>query len=66
MCTIQSLLPRGKLRLPVFGPIQEWRDFSFVLQHRNNHCHPYIDSTTVLSDRIGVVPSPRVAINGLH
>ena len=21
-----------------------------ILQHTNNHCHPYIDSTTVLSD----------------
>ena len=50
MCTVQSPLRHGKLRLPFFGPIQELRDFSFVLQHTNNHCHPYIDSTTVLSD----------------
>ena len=26
-----------------------------VLQHTNNHCHPYIDSTTVLSDWSDVV-----------
>ena len=54
MCTVQSPLRHGKLRLPVFGPLQEQRDFSFVLQHTNNHCHSYIDSTTVLSDILDV------------
>ena len=47
MCTVQSPLPHGKLCLSGFGPVQ---DFSFVLQHTTNHCHLYIDSTTVLFD----------------
>ena len=43
MCTVQSPLPYGKLRLPVFDPAQEHPGYiiMFVLQHTNNHCHPY-------------------------
>ena len=30
-------------------------EFSFVLQHTNNHGHPYIDCTTVLSDMFAIL-----------
>ena len=46
MCTVQSPLPHGKISLSVFSQ----HDFTIVLQHANNPCLPYIDSTTVLSD----------------
>ena len=47
-CTV-PLLHRQCLS-PVLTSVQEWRYFSVVLRYTNNHHHPYIDSTTVLSD----------------
>ena len=35
---------------PLCNSLYLFLSFSFVLKHTNNHCHPYIDSTTVLSD----------------
>ena len=49
-CTV-PLLHRRCLS-PVLTSVPEWRYFSVVLRYTNNHHHPYIDSTTVLSDII--------------
>ena len=37
----------------IFASTEHWRQFSIVLQYTTNHHHPYIDSTTILSDREG-------------
>ena len=47
-CT--ATLPHRRCLSPVLASVQEWRYFSVVLRYTNNHHHPYIDSTTVLSD----------------
>ena len=49
-CTV-PLLHRQCLS-PVLTSVPEWRYFSVVLRYTNNHHHPYIDSTTVLSDNV--------------
>ena len=49
-CTV-PLLHRQCLS-PVLTSVPEWCYFSVVLRYTNNHHHPYIDSTTVLSDTL--------------
>ena len=51
---VLSLLHRRCLS-PVLTSVPEWRYFSVVLRYTNNHHHPYIDSTTVLSDSVQVL-----------
>ena len=48
-CTV-PLLQRRCLSPVLIISVPEWRYFSVVLRYTNNHHHPYIDSTTVLSD----------------
>ena len=47
---VQRTLSTSLFHSPLLVSVESWRRFFIVLRYTNNHHHPYIDSTTVLSD----------------